>query len=1479
MKNFIRNLSFIFIMALSLSGKLFAQPRTSAQPINLCGGTGCVTCIQLVQDCDNLTATAIGTFPAGTTFTWRVQVVTVHPTTSTSPVPGVDGQTTTNPVLTIPLTMLPALLEGGCFGCTIQYFLIEVSTPCGQTSGFLFRTTPVPVPPSVNPVSAICGSGSRTITVSPTVAGLVYNWYDVSTGGTPLQTGTSPNFTTPVLTSTTKYWVEAVNPALNCGPRTEVTVTVNPLPNAPAAPPVSVCPNDPAILSVNAVQGETYNWYDNAGTFKASGSTYIAGTLSATTDYFVESVSAQGCTSATRTQVTATLAAVCCPTSASDFIVTYNPTYVNSGGVHTFTVRVTNTRNFSISGVNVDLLFPSSIFTGATHSGPLPIAANSTAIFTFTGMFIPTSGSSTEKVRVTVPACNFDEQYTGDIFYGRDPGISIGAGACVTAFRLSYGCNSFTVCAVPPIALPAGTIYTWKIGIFTGFPQPSSHTSLLFITNSGPCVTVLYNSLPALGPTQSYWVDLDIMPPPNNGICGVSTDIPTGPFNPVLPTITASATSSTCSGTPVILTATSSSAGPFTWRDASGVIGMGRSITVNPTVTTTYTVSLDDNNATCGTADVTVTVSPCCVAPTVNAPTPTCASANDQYTLTVTSPLNPGDVYNIYDAGGTFVTSATDVNPTATVTTLTTATYYVETVNGTCTSARTPVTVTILNPVVTLTGLSFVYANGIVDYQLTITNPSANQRTVTLPPAPYSNRADFTVLVPPSVSTINLAPGASQTVTYRGFFTTAGVPAGDICFTVTDDNSCNTEGCVNVTGVGAGCPFSYSAVQSDCDQSYPQTKAIHLACHNNFFDANQVDFNFTYDPAALSVGTLQLPAGVPSGTTITSNSITNSNGTITVSGSVLYGSKVDILNSNGDGDVIVLSIIDFNVDILSNPSLSSPPVCELQMSTAGTTVHTTVISNPRPTDPVRILFQCAACPLVPAFFTATPNPAMQNEVVTFAANPSDGSHSWESGANNNQQIAKTTSTVTYKYPVPGDYVVTHYRTVNGVTGVHQETVTVCGITTGTVLPYASLCAGNAVSVPFTASACAGYTAGNVFTAQLSDANGSFVNAVNIGTLSGTTSGTIQGIIPAGTVTGTGYRVRVVSSSPAMNGTSNAGYTLSVADNCNTLSFNGLILDGSDDRVSIPHHSSYDIGGGDFTIETWVKLGSGNNGKPLVSNRLVKQNPGKGNGKGNQKTNIDGFSLSAYSDHLVFQANGTDYSSGSFAGILDNTCHHVAVTRSAGVLTFYVDGQAQGTVIGGKSISSSGTVYIGHDAIDNTYAKGNFNELRLWNVARSAAEISSGNVSVPAASSGLTGYWQFNESSGQTVIDASNASNSGYLGTGSLADAADPLRSTESCSPGATLPSLRMGSSDKNTSAYNVQIYPNPFTQGTTLYFAGEEDKLVYVKITSLSGVIIFEGELGTNRENQIGEQFPIGMYLLHIKAGESPSTRKLIKIE
>lgn len=111
----------------------------------------------------------------------------------------------------------------------------------------------------------------------------------------------------------------------------------------------------------------------------------------------------------------------------------------------------------------------------------------------------------------------------------------------------------------------------------------------------------------------------------------------------------------------------------------------------------------------------------------------------------------------------------------------------------------------------------------------------------------------------------------------------------------------------------------------------------------------------------------------------------------------------------------------------------------------------------------------------------------------------------------------------------------------------------CTITTGLVSggPFAVDCStGAAGNVSFTSSGT--FAAGNSLTVQLSNASGSFASPTTIGTLTGATveglnpSGTINFTIPSMTSAGTGYLIRVVSSNPAIIGTSSSANTITLS---------------------------------------------------------------------------------------------------------------------------------------------------------------------------------------------------------------------------------------------------------------------------------------------------------------------------------------------
>jgi len=92
----------------------------------------------------------------------------------------------------------------------------------------------------------------------------------------------------------------------------------------------------------------------------------------------------------------------------------------------------------------------------------------------------------------------------------------------------------------------------------------------------------------------------------------------------------------------------------------------------------------------------------------------------------------------------------------------------------------------------------------------------------------------------------------------------------------------------------------------------------------------------------------------------------------------------------------------------------------------------------------------------------------------------------------------------------------------------------------------SVCQSSAISVPYSVGSV--FNAGNVFTVQLSDANGSFANPVVIGTLNSNVSGIINANIPINIPSGNGYKIRIVSSNPIAINCLDASVTIGIGPN-------------------------------------------------------------------------------------------------------------------------------------------------------------------------------------------------------------------------------------------------------------------------------------------------------------------------------------------
>jgi len=141
-----------------------------------------------------------------------------------------------------------------------------------------------------------------------------------------------------------------------------------------------------------------------------------------------------------------------------------------------------------------------------------------------------------------------------------------------------------------------------------------------------------------------------------------------------------------------------------------------------------------------------------------------------------------------------------------------------------------------------------------------------------------------------------------------------------------------------------------------------------------------------------------------------------------------------------------------------------------------------------------------------------------------------GQYNWSSGQTSRSiNINAPSSSVTYTVADPNLCVSDTYNiSINRTLSIPT-------------VGFSEICTGSSVSIPYTATG--DFTAGNTFTLQLSNATGSFSSPVIIGSISSTSSGTINGDIPDNTPLGSNYRFRVVSSNPVFAGSNSSSFSV------------------------------------------------------------------------------------------------------------------------------------------------------------------------------------------------------------------------------------------------------------------------------------------------------------------------------------------------
>ena len=213
----------------------------------------------------------------------------------------------------------------------------------------------------------------------------------------------------------------------------------------------------------------------------------------------------------------------------------------------------------------------------------------------------------------------------------------------------------------------------------------------------------------------------------------------------------------------------------------------------------------------------------------------------------------------------------------------------------------------------------------------------------------------------------------------------------------------------------------------------------------------------------------------------------------------------------------------------------------------------------------------------------------------------------------------------------------------------------------------------------------------------------------------------------------------------------------------------LEFDGQNDYVVMPK-----LGGGGnpgptaldhLTMEAWVNFSAVN--VPMVA---------IGHG--------DDYDLGILNGHVwarIEAGCGNWVEVEGVTGLIPGAWYHLAVVYDRVSLRVYVNGTLDGTTPHNLAISYcviEWPVYLGRqDSFDlpgARYLGGVLDEARLWDIARTQAQIRENMFrTLTGSEAGLVGLWDFDEGSGQTLLDKSGTGDNGQLGSSTGTDGADP----------------------------------------------------------------------------------------------------------
>ncbi|MEK6837067.1 MAG: LamG domain-containing protein, partial [Nanoarchaeota archaeon] len=251
----------------------------------------------------------------------------------------------------------------------------------------------------------------------------------------------------------------------------------------------------------------------------------------------------------------------------------------------------------------------------------------------------------------------------------------------------------------------------------------------------------------------------------------------------------------------------------------------------------------------------------------------------------------------------------------------------------------------------------------------------------------------------------------------------------------------------------------------------------------------------------------------------------------------------------------------------------------------------------------------------------------------------------------------------------------------------------------------------------------------------------------------------------------------------------------------SVSGSALNLDGTDDYVNISDSASLKFGTGPFTLSAWVKFTG-----TADSKRIVSKYPG-GNNAGYEIVQAGATEQGDFSFYLNKDNDVSDSVNTATLGkkYNDGRWHQVVGTRDGTNVKMYVDGVLVATGVDHRyNLDGSTNLAIGSIATGtSSFWNGAIDEVKIVNGSLTAAEIAADyrkgvrfgssdgelptvhpydkgvrwqpgrfveNLTVEA---NTTGYWRFDEGTGQNVSDLSVLNNAGILGANGNSASDDP----------------------------------------------------------------------------------------------------------